>query len=183
MGPHSEPRITVLLYTPGAVPQRTLALAERVASEILSQAGVPLVWRSARAEDAAPAPAEIPLHLLQTRPSSLNPDAEGFAVLRRPGAEGDNYTGISYPAVVDIARELGADVTVVLGTAMAHEIGHVLLGSGEHSPAGVMVARMRAREIVAAGRGELHFTGAEASRIRADAARRNRQQNGQALSH
>ena len=174
LGPHSNPRITVLVYNPGAVPERTLVRAQRAATGILSQAGVSLVWRNARAEDTVPAAAEIPLHLLQARPAQLHHDAEGFAVLRRPDAEGEDYAGISWPAILDTANSLDAEVPVVLGAAFAHEIGHVLLGSGAHSQAGVMSARMRHQEILAAGRGELRFSAEQASLIRAEAVRRNR---------
>jgi hypothetical protein len=174
MGPRSEPRITVLVYNSGAMPERTLARAQRVASDILSQAGVSLVWRIARAEDAVPSQAEIPLHLLQARPAQLHHDAEGFAVLRRPDAAGDAYAGISLPAVLDTAVSLDAEVPVVLGAALAHEIGHVLLGSGAHSHSGVMSARMSRQEILAAGRGGLRFSAQQASLIRAEAVRRNR---------
>jgi hypothetical protein len=174
MGPRSEPKITVLVYNSDAVPERTLARAQRVATGILSQAGVSLVWRKARVEDAVPAPAEIPLHLLQARPAQLHHDAEGFAVLRRADAAGDNYAGISLPAVLDTAASLDAELPVVMGAALAHEIGHVLLGSGAHSRGGVMSARMTIQEILAAGRGELRFSSQQASLIRAEAVRRNR---------
>ncbi|MCU1238235.1 MAG: hypothetical protein JWP63_6202, partial [Candidatus Solibacter sp.] len=98
---------------------------------------------------------------------------EGFAVLQR-GSFTESYAGISYPAVVDIAREMDAEIALVLGTALAHEIGHVLLNSAAHSLSGVMSARMRPQEIAAASRGELRFTPAQAAAIRAAALRRNR---------
>ena len=173
MGPHTNPRITVLVYSPGALPERTLARAQSIATGILSQAGVSLAWRNARAEDAVPAAAEIPLHLLQSRPPSLHHDAEGFAVLH-PEPDVESYAGISCPAVLDTAKWVDGEVPVVLGAAITHELGHVLLGSAEHSASGVMSARMRAAEIAAASRGELRFNKAQASRIRAEAVRRNR---------
>ena len=165
--------ITVLVYNPGAVPDRTLARAQKVASAILSQTGVALHWRPARGADGVPAPSEIPLHLLPARPPRLHPDAAGFAVLH-PDAVAESYAGISYPAVLDTASSLNAEVVLVLGAALAHEIGHVLLNSAAHSPSGVMSARIRAREIAAVARGELRFTPAEAAAIRAAGIRSNR---------
>jgi hypothetical protein len=163
--------ITVLIYNPAAVPERTLARAEKTATAILTTAGVSLIWRSARAEDADPRPAEIALHLLPGRPPRLHADAAGFAVLRQDPA-GESYAGISYPAVVDTANWTDGEVPVVLGAALAHEIGHVLLASGSHSAAGVMSARLRAPEVFAASRGELRFTPREAARIQKEAMRR-----------
>jgi hypothetical protein len=164
--------LTVLIYGPETVPEKTLARAERLAGEILARAGVSLSWRKALAEDAMPSPAQIPLHLLTARPPLLHPDAEGFAVLRHD-ATAANYAGISYPAVVETARLHNWDTPALLGAALAHEIGHVLLNSPAHSPSGVMSARLGPAEIAAAERGELHFTPAQAARIRAEALRRN----------
>jgi hypothetical protein len=162
--------ITVLIYNPAAIPSGTLARAQKVAAGILAQAGVALEWRLARAADALPAPAEVPLHLLAARPPRLQHDAGGFAVLQLDPA--NSYAGISYPAVLDTAESSDAPVPTVLGAVLAHEIGHVLLRSGAHSPSGVMSLRMGPREIAAAGRGELRFTAVEALAIRAEAVRR-----------
>jgi hypothetical protein len=164
--------LTVLIYNPGAVPPHTLSRAEKVATAILEKSGVTLAWREARAADAVPLPSEVPLHFLATRPPGLHRDAEGFAVLQHEGVA-PSYGGISYPAVRDIADWTEAPIETVLGVAMAHEIGHVLLGSGAHSQAGVMTARIGMREIAAAGRGELLFTPAEALALRTEATRRS----------
>ncbi len=165
--------LTVLIYNPGAVPEKTLARAQKVAGEILAHAGVSLSWRAARADDVRSSAVQIPLHLLTARPPRLHRDAQGFAVIQH-GEDAESYAGVSYPAVVEGAQWVGGEVHLVLGAAIAHELGHVLLNSGAHSASGVMSASIRSAEIGAASRGELHFSAAEESRIRAEAMRRCR---------
>jgi hypothetical protein len=161
-------RITVVIFNADAVPERDLARSEAVAGRILRHAGVDVRWRRATSADTETRPAEIPLHLLATRPPNLGGDTSGFAHLMPEGS----YAGVSYPAVQRSAHELESDDPTFLGAVIAHELGHILLGTGEHSATGVMVARFGWHEIGAAHRGELLFLPPEARRIRAGAARR-----------
>jgi hypothetical protein len=91
-----------------------------------------------------------------------SPDAAGFAVLT-PGDSG--YAAISYVAVEQTANSLGADPGDLLGAAIAHEVGHLLLGPA-HSQTGIMRAHFGAREMEMVGRGELLFDADQAARIR-----------------
>ena len=161
-------KITIVVYNSEAVPGRDLARAEILAGRILRQAGLEIVWRQATHADTASRPTEIPLHLLTAHPANLGPEASGFAVLMPEGS----YAGVSCPDVTRTASSVGSDDATVLGAVIAHEVGHVLLDSRDHSPSGVMVMHFGPHEIEAAGRGELRFLGSEARRIRAEAARR-----------
>ncbi len=166
--------LTVLIYKPGAVPEMTLVRAQKVAGEILAHAGESRYSSERRAPvTLRPSAAQIPLHLLTERPPRLHRDAEGFAVIQH-GEDAESYAGVSYPGVVEGAQWAGGEVHLVLGAAIAHELGHVLLNSGAHSPSGVMSASIRRAEIAAASRGELHFSADQESRIRAEAVRRCR---------
>jgi len=161
-------RLTVVIYNSEAVPPADLAHGEAVAGEILRQAGIEMHWRTASSADLFPAADEIPLHFLAWRPPNLSPDASGFATLMPEGS----YAGVSYPAVKRIAASLQADESLLLGTVIAHEVGHILLRSRSHSANGIMVTHLGPREIQAARRGELLFLRPEAQRIRAEAVRR-----------
>ena len=161
-------KVTVVIYNSEAVPERELVRGETVAGQILRQAGVEVLWRPATAADTALRPSEVPLHVLAAHPPNLSPDISGFAMLMPEGS----YAGVSYPDVQRTAHALAADDPTVLGAIMAHELGHVLLGTRDHSANGVMVMRLGQREIAAARRGELLFVGSEARRIRAEVARR-----------
>jgi hypothetical protein len=54
----------------------------------------------------------------------------------------------------------------VLGHAIAHEIGHILLGSNSHGSRGLMKARWGPEDIKRAGKGDLQFTPEEAQVIK-----------------
>jgi hypothetical protein len=60
----------------------------------------------------------------------------------------------------------------VLGAAMAHELGHLLLDSHAHSHDGVMAERLRPAELIRAARGELRFDDQQAEAIRRQIRRR-----------
>jgi hypothetical protein len=60
----------------------------------------------------------------------------------------------------------------MLGHAMAHEIGHVLLGSTEHSPDGIMKARWSTTDYQKAAKGYMKFTPLQCNVIRERASRR-----------
>jgi hypothetical protein len=161
-------KVTVVVYHSDAVPDRVLARAENLAGAIFRQAGIELQWRPANASDTALRPTEIALHLLPAAPPNLSPNSEGFAVLMPE----EGYAGISCPTVAHLAAALETDESTVLGAVIAHELGHLLTGSGSHSPGGVMAARPGRRELQAAARGELRFQAEEARRLRAEASRR-----------
>ena len=63
---------------------------------------------------------------------------------------------------------------VLLGHVLAHEIGHVLLGSA-HSRLGLMSANWDQRGYTKMACGELEFSDDEAQRLKAEAGARNRQ--------
>ncbi len=54
----------------------------------------------------------------------------------------------------------------VLGAAMAHEVGHLLLATPTHAPSGLMRACWEHEEFVRAARGDLRFSPEEAASIR-----------------
>jgi hypothetical protein len=60
---------------------------------------------------------------------------------------------------------------VVLGHVIAHELGHVLLGSGEHASEGIMRANWGKADFDRAARGHLGFTALQAAAIRDYASR------------
>jgi hypothetical protein len=59
-----------------------------------------------------------------------------------------------------------------LGHAMAHEIGHLLLGTAEHTSRGIMRARWEREDLRDAARRCLVFDAQQAQRLRAEVRRR-----------
>ena len=62
--------------------------------------------------------------------------------------------------------------TDLLGLAMAHELGHLLLRSGAHSASGIMRARWTEKGLRDDDRGYLRFTPTEAESMRTEVRRR-----------
>ena len=60
----------------------------------------------------------------------------------------------------------------LLGHAIAHEIGHLLLNSSAHSPAGIMRARWNTKDLLRAARGDLLFNALQAESMRGEVLRR-----------
>jgi len=56
---------------------------------------------------------------------------------------------------------------VILGTVIAHEIGHLLLGTNSHSSKGIMRGQWEGSDLREAGEGKLGFTSEQARRLRA----------------
>ena len=164
------PKLSILIYRAETVAPADLHRAEALAAAILRRAGIETSWRAATPDDLAPRPDEIPVHLLSAKPSNWSRDANGYAILL-----GDaSYAGIFCPAVRASAAALDAPEPTVLAGVIAHELGHILLRSRDHTTNGVMVAHLGWQEIQSAQRGELQFLRAQAHRMRAEALRRTR---------
>ncbi len=99
-------------------------------------------------------------------PRSMHSASEVFGV----AFLSDEGTGCYSDVFYDRARELHADWNVglsdILGNVMAHELGHLLLGSNSHSGAGIMRAQWQAEELRRLSRGSLWFTSEQASHMR-----------------
>jgi hypothetical protein len=90
----------------------------------------------------------------------------GHAVLT-PGGIG-RYARIYLPQVEEYAISIDVPVSVVLGYTVAHEIGHLLLADGRHSPTGLMKAvwNRSDRHLISGGRFSFHPKEAQKIRLR-----------------
>jgi hypothetical protein len=73
---------------------------------------------------------------------------------------------ILYDRVYDLAAYKRIEVAPILGVAMAHEIGHLLLQSGEHSSEGIMRRNWSSTDFQSAAQSGLHFTAEQSRRMR-----------------
>ena len=86
--------------------------------------------------------------------------------------------GLAATSVVAALMGLGNTRRIVLGDTMidrytpdeievvlAHELGHLLLGTGQHSASGIMQGNWRGKQIVLAAQGLLRFGPGERVRI------------------
>lgn len=159
-----KPGITIRVLNPARVPAKTLRMAEQLAAAILDAAGVGITWLECPCLPDL-GPHHFWLHLLKDRPPRMHGDATGFAVLmpERDGAV--SYAGVAWPAVEEAAASLESSVSDVLGATVAHEIGHILLGSKAHTRSGIMCSRFRRTDMRMAASGELRFNPEQAQRM------------------
>jgi hypothetical protein len=70
---------------------------------------------------------------------------------------------------------IGVTESVILGSVIAHELGHALLNMDSHTDAGIMRGTWDINDLLEAERGRLVFTREQAEVIRAEVARRMNQ--------
>ena len=63
----------------------------------------------------------------------------------------------------------------ILAHTIAHEVGHLLLGSNSHSPTGIMVGKWRSQDLVSLAQFGLSFSAQQSEFIRAEVRRRRTQ--------
>jgi hypothetical protein len=90
----------------------------------------------------------------------------GLAILPGAGKKGD-MAYIFYHRVEELAATEEASPAQILGHAMAHEIGHLLLNSNRHSDVGIMEAEWHSEQIEWLRNGRLLFTLPQARQMRA----------------
>ena len=61
--------------------------------------------------------------------------------------DGGVYGLVYYPSVEETANIVGVPAPVLLALATVHEIGHLILGSDAHWPAGIMHPRWDRKEV------------------------------------
>ena len=176
----SGPKITVTIYNYAQVPSGMLDGAEAIAARIFERAGIESSWQEHRATAtgsetiASPLRTRNEVHItMHIVPRSMtvrlapNHICLGLSVVPGGNKRGD-LAYVFYHRVEELARRRSLSAADSLGHAMAHEIGHLLLGTNSHSPTGLMHARWDRSDMLRAATGWLIFTDEEGERLRAD---------------
>jgi hypothetical protein len=162
--------MTVSVCSPGHLSAKLLAGAESVAANLFHSAGIEIVW--ARCELGLEGDAAVRQHWFTVRfragrpfvppaLAALDTLGEAFTSVDEPGYIVEVY----YEAVETLAQTKQSEVSTLLGFAMAHELGHLLLGP-QHAPRGVMRAAWDLNDLEAMRQGCLRFRPAESARMR-----------------
>jgi hypothetical protein len=174
------PRINVRVHNYAQVSTEILAQAEVEAAGILAKAGIEIAWTNCDPTrkdlgDAAECnqflgPTNLAVRILPFFGAIPGTDKKtmGFAL--------GNLASVSVRRVSEEAAEFGVQPYEVLGPAIAHELGHILLGQKGHSPTGIMRAHWRREDYERAPRGAFNFTAEQARSVRAEVGRRVKEQ-------
>ena len=174
--------IVIRSYNNAAVPAADLAAARGHAGAVLQHAGLNVVWAdcwaghglSAETDSRCQEPVggDIVLRLQKAREADRSKFVSmGFSLVRIAGATPFLST-IYVDRAESVARVAGADAHRVLGLAIAHEIGHVLLDSNTHAAAGLMRADWSRNQLRRTDGTAWNFLETEAAIVRAAAAAR-----------
>jgi len=169
------PHVRLSVFNDAGIPADTLAQAATRATAILAQSGVELDWLDCGRPDpsdfsqhATPCSAVAWPHQLSVRilprGRSIGADVFGEAFLDQSGSGA--YSNVYYNNLAanrEHALLSGGDM---LGFVIAHEVGHLLLGSNSHSPSGLMQARWDSAALSSAFRHTLFFTSAQSATLR-----------------
>jgi len=185
--------VSVRTYNYAKVSTRVMRGAEREAGRVFTAAGIDTMWvdclaseagagsRLGLAEPAGTANSDcstrvngvtVGLRLLSrsTIPSKdFSDEMFGFAT-------GGDLASVFYQRVKDLAWGVdkdGNEIPLILGDVMAHELGHLLLGTNSHSPAGIMCANWDQDYLRLALRGHELFSQEQSASMRATLARKH----------
>lgn len=162
--------LTIRLYDLTGLPAGTWQDAIGVASTTLQQAGIDAQWVDCAA--VAPAShcqealtaAELVLRVRHA-PLHRGTQALGDAIVDPRAGRGTVAT-LYANRIAATAASSGVETSVVLGRALAHEVGHLLLGNPSHSPTGLMRAHWTPVELSADAVQDWRFSDAEAAVMR-----------------
>jgi hypothetical protein len=175
----TSPVLTIQVSNLAEVDSMTLIQAERTATGIFKKTGIESRWIEPAAEGSFPL-SHIQLKILPSvmsirsgLPDNFRDNALGLA----PGSGPDRqWVYVFYNRVEAVAMEHAADsranTAQILGHAIAHEVGHLLLNVQTHSAAGIMRGDWNLWDLRNASYGYLLFTPRQAKAIREEASRR-----------
>jgi hypothetical protein len=171
----AERSVTVRTFNYAQVPAEQLASARLNATIIFSRAGISLHWIDCRVPQSESGAActeplgergDLMLRLVDSPPqTSERIVALGTSLLDLEQRAGVLMTVDAVPIRV-IAEKTSTDVSILLGRAIAHEIGHLLLGSSSHPGAGLMRALWTHEELRGLKPAYWQFTAHEAAQMR-----------------
>jgi hypothetical protein len=172
--------VTVRTYNYARVSDEDLARAADAAARIFEEAGISLEWIVCRVPGNAAGGSctepfavgrDLMLRLRADTPAQSDPAVRvrplGTSILDRGQHTGILMT-LDTPPIRAIASGASIDFSTLLGRAIAHEVGHLLLGSGDHSHIGLMRALWSQDELRGAKPAHWGFSAEERARMRAN---------------
>lgn len=178
-------RVGVRLMNPLAADTATIGHATGLVNRVFAENGVELIW--AGKSDTQPPELELTVKLAAYPFAPATPDALNLGSAPVPEVGCGRIAYVRWDRIQSFARAKGVASSLVLGGVLAHEIGHLLLGSSAHSADGIMRAQWRSSDFLSLLRGRSGFSAEQSERMRGQIAReailiarqRNPDQSGQ----
>lgn len=181
--PQPDSKITVRVLNYAKVSTGVLGDAENEASRIFTLAGINTEWVDCPVSRAQVRPKSEPVNevsrycarpldgtdiLLRVLPGST-PARHAFGERLFGFAEGKSVASVFFKRIENLTLGLDGDeheTPVLLGDVIAHEIGHLLLGTNSHSATGIMSARWDREYLRLARMGFQRFSPEQSSAMR-----------------
>jgi hypothetical protein len=174
-------KVTIVIYDSAHVGAKTLGRTERIAGTILQTAEIESRWDTGPVQDLGnlgtdftaysrgdcehrPTSAILRVHILPRAPSGVAAQALGYSL---PCPKGGVQVTIFADRAATVSEMGGPTFGRVLGYAIAHELGHVLLHSGAHDAAGLMKGIWSKRDWQRAAVSIIPFSPTDVQRIAA----------------
>ncbi len=177
----SDFTVRVLVYNYAGVPAKELTGAQKVATKIFREAGIEVAWETCAGpgaeEQACQGPFDSTVLFLRLLPRKMaervaaNSQQFGYAQLAKTGAPGI-HAYVFHFRLEELAGRNLIFQSDLLGQVMAHEIGHLLLGTNSHSRRGIMQSFWGGQQLKQANLKNLYFSSKQSARVRAKVARR-----------
>jgi hypothetical protein len=176
------PTITVLVFNHSHASPAILVEAEREAGRIFGEAGLRVAWLECPMpkgglQGACQTPLKETDLMLRIASAPLGNSFQDtvFGFAANPAVATVYYEYVVNQAMSDDAE---FEAPMILGCVVAHEIGHLLLGSNSHSSAGIMQPHWQRKQILQRMRHQLLFTTEQSKLMRAEARTRMRPPTG-----
>ena len=167
--------VTIRLYDTSGMTAADLRSAMLTADAALRSGAVASAWVVCPPPGAAPAPnssgctglpheSDLLMRIVRAPAAVISADTLGFAAVDPTAGRGTLAT-VFADRIVRLAARSGIDGGTLVGYAMAHEIGHLLLGTDAHAPRGLMRAAWTLPEISRRMPKDWRFSHEDAGRI------------------
>ena len=166
--------ILVRIYDNAGVAISELAAALRTTHEILRRADLGVDWVQCRARSDGPVPAvceqplssgDVVVRLIEgSDKESVERRALGYSLFDADGVSG--FATVYVDRVDWLAKRAQYPRAPVLGRAIAHEIGHLMLRSNDHTESGLMREVWTAEQVVRNRREDWTFSADQGGDLR-----------------
>jgi len=168
--PKQNPQVTVFVTDRAGATPRLVAAAEQNAARVFQQAGVDVAWVNCGSPEVPTdvqcgqevAPGDLVVRII-ARARTLPSGVFGVSFLdNRAGV----YADVFFNPIQQV-REVNKEISLpaILGDVIAHELGHLLLGSNAHSPDGIMQPHWNAEQLHRVALGQMRFTKEQAAKM------------------
>jgi len=163
--------VTVRYYNMAGIAEKALQDAIQTARQSFASARIPVRWlHCTHGGSGCTGHSGTPSRMFELRVTSETQNAEfgtttmGVALLVPAG--GSTHAKVSMSRVARFAKRVDLPVSRVLGYAIAHEVGHLLMERGQHSNFGIMRGHWAVEERGLISGGRFQFDGQDVRRMR-----------------